>query len=129
MWTGRATSGQQALTCRVTGHEPSEVTLELAGTLTRDTATPRVERQISEHYGDEDVRRIHLDIHNLDAIDLEGVAVLVHLFRESQSKGKVLTVEHSEGAVRRRLLTTGVLRIMERPGPEPPVPFGGSAAA
>ncbi len=115
MWTGRTTSGERVLTCRVSGRETSEVTLELAGTLTRDTATPRVERQISELYGDDDVRRIHLDIHDVEAIDLEGIAVLVHLFRESQRGGKVLTVEHSEGAVRRRLLTTGVLRIMETP--------------
>ena len=58
------------------------------------------------------MRRIRLDLRDLGSIDLEGVAVLVELFRESERRGKTFTVERARGAVRDKLLTTGVLRIM-----------------
>jgi anti-anti-sigma factor len=114
MRPAEADSDANALTCRAE-RGGDAVVLHLAGTLTEDPASRRVEREIERQYVDDGVRRIRLDMHDVEAIDLEGVAVLIHLFRESERRGKVLTVEHSEGAVRRRLLTTGVLRIMEPP--------------
>ena len=114
MTPAQAGSDPHALTCHAE-RGGDAVVLRLAGTLTEDSSTRRVEREIEEQYVDDSVRRIRLDLQDVEAIDLEGVAVLIHLFRESQRRGKVLTVEHSEGAVRRRLLTTGVLRIMEPP--------------
>ena len=108
-------SDEPVLRCSVADRGPDDLTLLLTGALTRDTASERVERDIEQHYVDEGVLRVHLDLHDLEAIDLEGIAVLLHLFRASQRRGKVMTVERSEGTVRRRLLTTGVLRIMEPP--------------
>ena len=113
MWPARPASGEARLVCQVSDRGPHDVTLRLAGTLTRDPWSRRFEREIEDHYVDDGVRRIRIDVQDLEAIDLEGIGVLVHLFRESERRGKVLTVEGSDGPVRRRLLTTGVLRIME----------------
>jgi anti-anti-sigma factor len=104
--------GPSSLTYDVDHPEPDDVVIHLHGELSRDPDSLRVERALEEHYSDDGVRRIHVDLEELQGIDLEGVAVLVHLYRESTRRGKVLTLEHARGAVRRRLLTTGVLRIM-----------------
>ena len=108
-------AGPRPLTYHVDHPEPDDVVVHLHGELSRNPASRRVERALEEHYVDDGVRRIHMDLNDLEAIDLEGVAVLVHLYRESQRRGKVFTLEHAHGAVRRRLDTTGVLRIMAPP--------------
>jgi anti-anti-sigma factor len=103
------------LTYDVDQPDPDDVVVHLHGELSQDPASRRVERVLEEHYVNNGVRRIHIDLEDLEAIDLEGVAVLLHLYRESRRRGKVLTVERAQGAVRRRLATTGVLRIMAPP--------------
>jgi anti-anti-sigma factor len=116
MWPEEAqTTPEHPLTYRVDRPAPNDVVVHLRGELSLDSASRRVERDVEEHYVNDGVRRIHIDLEDLEAIDLEGVAVLVHLYRESRRRGKVLTLEHARGAVRRRLLTTGILRIMEAP--------------
>jgi len=105
-------TGPPSLTYDVDRPDPDDVVIHLHGELSRDPDSLRVERELGEHYVDDGVRRIHIDLEELEGIDLEGVAVLIHLYRESTRRGKVLTLEHARGAVRRRLLTTGVLRIM-----------------
>jgi anti-anti-sigma factor len=100
------------LSCRVTDRGPDHVVLRLAGELSWDAASLALERSLEEHYVKDGVSRIRLDLRDLEGIDLEGVAVLVELFREAQLRGKTLTVERARGAVRDKLLTTGVLRIM-----------------
>jgi len=117
MWQPRGVFGQPSLTCRVTGGGSPDVVVRLGGTLSGDAASRRVERFVAEQAGEARVRRIHLDLHDLDAIDLEGIAVLVHAYRQSQRRGKSLTVEGARGPVQRRLLTTGILRIMSPQGP------------
>jgi anti-anti-sigma factor len=92
------------------------VVVSLEGTLSGDPASRDVERSVAEQFAVDSVRRIHLDLHGLDGIDLEGIAVIVNAFRVSQRRGKSLTVERATGPVRRRLVTTGILRIMEPPG-------------
>jgi anti-anti-sigma factor len=103
------------LTYHVDRPDRDDVVVHLRGELSQDPASLRVERALEEHYVDDGVRHIHLDLEDLESIDLEGVAVLLHLYRESRRRGKVLTVERANGAVRRRLATTGVLRIMAPP--------------
>ena len=115
MWLSSVPPIEPDLTCSVAGRGADDVVLRLSGTLSRTPASRRFERSVHERYIDDGVRRIHLNVRDLDAIDLEGVAVLVHLFRESEQHGKSLTVEGARGPVRRRLATTGILRIMEPP--------------
>src|SRR5262245_58588692 len=106
-----------SLTCHLAGRGTTDVLFRLEGRLSGDDASRRFERLVAEQCLDERVRRIHVEIHGLDAIDLEGIAVLVRVFRESERHGTPLSIERSAGAVRGRLVTTGVLRILERDGP------------
>jgi anti-anti-sigma factor len=91
--------------------------VRLEGELTSDAPSTAVEGALKEHYVNDGVRRIRIDLRDIDAIDLEGVAVLVRLFRESERRGKALTVDRAWGAVREKLHTTGILRIMGPSGP------------
>ena len=102
------------LTCRVTDRGPDYVVMRLAGELSADQPSLAVERALEKQYLDDGVRRIRLDLRDLESIDLEGVAVLIELYRESERRGKTLTVERARGAVRDKLLTTGMLKIMGR---------------
>jgi len=106
---------EHPLTYDVDRQDRDDVVVHLHGELSHDPASQRVERALEAHYVDDGVLRIHIDLEDLDSIDLEGVAVLLHLYRESKRRGKVLTVERAQGAVRRRLATTGVLRMMAPP--------------
>lgn len=100
------------LSCQVTDQGPDYVVLHLTGELSWDRPSLALERSLEEHYVKDGVTRIRLDLEDLEGIDLEGVAVLVELFREAQLRGKTLTVERARGSVRDKLRTTGVLRIM-----------------
>jgi anti-anti-sigma factor len=100
------------LGCRVTDRGPDYVVVRLAGDLSADPPSPAVERVLEEQFVDDGVHRIRLDLRDLESIDLEGVAVLIALLRESDRRGKVLTVERARGSVRAKLQTTGVLRVM-----------------
>jgi len=116
MWMPRSTPADPGLTCHVAGRGTPDVMFRLSGTLSSDAASRRFEHAVDEQHDDRRVRRIHVDLRDLEGIDLEGVAVLVHAYRESERRGKALTVERATGMVRRRLHTTGILRIMEPPG-------------
>ena len=116
MWQPRGAFAEPGLTWHVAGGGTPDVLLTLGGMLSGDDASLRFERSVERQAEISTVRRIHLDLHELEAIDLEGIAVLVHAYRESSRKGTALTLEGATGPVRRRLLTTGILRIMEPPG-------------
>jgi len=115
MWRFQPPPGPNTLTCEAAGRGTPDVVFRLEGMLSSDLASHRFERAVESQGWSKVVRRIHLDLRAMRAIDLEGVAVLVRLFREAGRRGKSLTVEGASGAVRRRLQTTGLLRIMEPP--------------
>ncbi len=115
MWHFRPPPGPNTLSFETTGGGAPDVVFRLEGTLSNDGASHRFERAVEAQWWNRVVRRIHIDLRTVRAIDLEGVAVLVRLFREAGRRGKAFTVEGSSGPARRRLLTTGVLRIMEPP--------------
>jgi len=100
--------------CRLVDRRDDYVVLRLSGELSGDRPSARVRQALDAQYVNDGVRRIRLDLRRLANIDLEGVGVLLQLFRESQRRGKALTVERARGSVRDRLRTTGVLRLLER---------------
>jgi len=104
------------LECRLVDRGADYVVLGLSGGLLGNLPSARIRHALEEHYLDDGVRRIRLDLRGLATIDLEGVGFLIQLFRESQRRGKSLTVERARGSVRDRLRTTGILRFLERPG-------------
>ena len=115
MWPFRTAIDDPSLTCQVIGGGSPDVVVRLGGSLSGDVRSRRLERSVEEQTALPRVRRIHVDLRNLASIDLEGVGVLARAYRESERHGRSLTVERASGPVRRRLLTTGILRIMSPP--------------
>lgn len=100
--------------CRVTERENDYVIVQLDGEFAGERLTESVREALEEHYIDDGVRRIRLDLESLRFIDLEGVAALLSLKRESRERGKRFTVERARGQVREKLGVTGVLELLER---------------
>jgi anti-anti-sigma factor len=100
--------------CRVTERENDYVIVQLDGEFAGERLTEGVREALEEHYIDDGVRRIRLDLESLRFIDLEGVAALLSLRRESKERGKRFIVERARGQVREKLGVTGVLELLER---------------
>jgi anti-anti-sigma factor len=88
---------------------PDRVSLLLRGELVEDVTAERLESDLERHYVDDGVRTIQVDLREVEAISLEGVATLVELWRASRRRGKELVVVGAEGQVREKLLVTGLL--------------------
>jgi anti-anti-sigma factor len=96
--------------------KPGEtVTVRLAGELAGEDWTERLLEFLEEHYVNDGVRTIVLDVGGLEFIDLEGVATLLTLLKKSDQWGKTLVVTGATGFVRQKLSTTGVLAPLEGP--------------
>lgn len=89
------------------------VIVTLSGTLAYEPWTDRLRSFLEQHFINDGVKEIRLDLGEVDRIDLEGVATLIVLRREAEARGKRLVVEHAQGSVRRRLELTGVLELLE----------------
>jgi anti-anti-sigma factor len=90
------------------------VVLRIRGELLGDLPAKRLHEALEEHYIDDGVRIIRVDLSEVDRISLEGVAILVDLWRESQRRNKSFQAEHAQDVVREKLETTGVLRLLSR---------------
>jgi anti-anti-sigma factor len=90
--------------------------IELRGELTGEGRTRNIQRFLEDHYVDDGVTRIRLDLGLVRRMDLEGIATLIALWRESRERGKALTVEGAQGQVREKLRDTGLLDLLEGRG-------------
>lgn len=88
------------------------VLLRLRGELLEDAPVRQLHEALEDHYVNDGVRLIRIDLSGVRGISLEGVAVLVDLWRESQRRGKRFQVEDAQTPVREKLATTGVLRLL-----------------
>jgi len=89
------------------------VILQLRGELAGQLWTDHLKRALEEHYVDDGVRRIRLDVSPVTFLDNFGVATLVALRRESRERGKEFFIEGPNGQVREKLSVTGVLTMLE----------------
>jgi anti-anti-sigma factor len=96
----------------VTDRDDDFVVLRLRGELLGDLPVQRLHDELEDHYVDDGVRVIKIDLSAVDRISLEGVAVLVDLWRESMRRGKSLVAKGATDLVREKLATTGVLRLL-----------------
>jgi anti-anti-sigma factor len=90
------------------------VVLRLEGPLTESVQTERIGEALEEHYVDDGVRVIRVDIASVDFLDNYGVATLVGLYQQAHARGKRLFVERATGQARDKLRVTGVLGILEQ---------------
>jgi anti-anti-sigma regulatory factor len=77
-----------------------------------------LEEWLEEHFVDDGVRTIRLDLSGVTRIDLEGAAALAFLAAEAVKERKVLIVEGATGQVRSKLEETGLLRYLHAEDPE-----------
>jgi anti-anti-sigma regulatory factor len=64
---------------------------------------------------DDGVKLIRVELTDLQMISLEGVGVLLELYRESRARGKRFVAEGATGQVRDKLEVTGAIGPLEDP--------------
>jgi anti-anti-sigma factor len=88
------------------------VLLELRGELFGQFHTERLRRALEEHYVDDGVKLIRIDLSPVSFLDNHGIATLLALYKESERRGKRFRVEGARGQVMEKLSVTGVLRVL-----------------
>jgi anti-anti-sigma regulatory factor len=100
--------GAPPLDFRVEERGGEHVVVGLSGRLTGHGWTDKLRRFLEERYVDDGVRRIHLDLANVSAVDEEGLATLKALQRESEERHKQLLLEGTTGDLRAVLTAEGL---------------------
>lgn len=91
--------------------------VRLAGELTGDASTEDLEEWLEEHFVDDGVRTIRVDVSEVRLVDLEGVAALGLLAAEAVKQDKVFVVEGATGQVQHKLEETGLVRYLQGKSP------------
>ncbi len=91
----------------VLAHHGEEVTVAVRGQLVHSERLAAMREFLDDHYVDDGVRRIRLDLSAVDQLDLEGIATLIALAREANVKAKALTTEEVGGQPAMKLRQTG----------------------
>ena len=100
-------------TLRSSRKQDGEGIVHLEGELTDEASTASLEEWLEEHFVDDGVRTIRLNVADVTRIDLEGAAALGLLAAEAVKERKVLVVEGATGQVRGKLVETGLLRYLQ----------------
>ncbi len=98
---------------RVRDKRGDYVLVELRGELANQFWTATLRRALEDHFVDDGVRQIRLDLSPVRFVDNYGIATLVALHGESRQRGKQLIVEGARAQVREKLRMTGVLKLLE----------------
>jgi anti-anti-sigma factor len=85
----------------------------LGGDLTGEESTSALEEWVEEHFVDDGVATIRIDVSAVTDIDLEGVAALGQLAAEAIKQRKTLVVDGASGRVQRKLEETGLVRYLQ----------------
>jgi anti-anti-sigma factor len=104
------------LKVRVVERQDDHVVLRLEGELAGRLWTEVIQEFLEEHYVDDGVRRIRVDLAPVSFIDNYGVATLIALYKASVERGKRFSVEGAQGQVLEKLDTTGVRTVLEGGG-------------
>jgi anti-anti-sigma factor len=107
-------------TLRSSRKQDGEGIVHLEGELTDEASVASLEEWLEEHFVDDGVRTIRLNLSGVTRIDLEGAAAIALLAAEAVKERKVLVVEGMTGQVRSKLEETGLLRYLhvEEEGPQ-----------
>jgi anti-anti-sigma factor len=97
----------------VMDREDDHASLVLRGELAGDVPSEHLKEELERHYVDDGVSEIRVDLDGLTSITLEGVAILLELWRESKKRGKHFVIHDARGQVLEKLTVTGVLRTLE----------------
>ena len=93
----------------VASRTASTVTVALRGDMVGEAWATRMREFLQEHFVEDVVSLISLDLSEVRVIDLEGIGALVALARNAERQSKGLVILSPTEAVKRRLETTGML--------------------
>ena len=86
--------------------------LRLRGELVGEVSLGRFKHALEDHFVDDGVSEIRIDLSGVTQMSLEGVGILLQLQKESRDRGKRLVVEGERDQVREKLEITGTLPIL-----------------
>lgn len=98
---------------RILGREEDYVVLRIQGELAGEYWTDVIGDALEEHYVDDGVKVIRVDLLEVTFMDNFGVATLVGLHRRSLERGKQFVVQNPQGQVRDKLRVTGVAKVLQ----------------
>jgi anti-anti-sigma factor len=99
---------------RIAARTEDAVLLQLSGELAHHFRTEQLRRALEDHFVDDGVKVIRVDLSPVTFMDSYGVATLVALLKESQERGKKLLIEGAQGQVLEKLGVTGVLKVLQK---------------
>ena len=99
---------------RITESAGDAVLLQVSGELAHHFSTEQLRRALEDHFVDDGVKLIRVDLSPVTFMDSYGVATLVSLLKESQERGKRFVIEGAQGQVREKLGVTGVLKVLQK---------------
>ncbi|MFN2589673.1 MAG: STAS domain-containing protein [Actinomycetota bacterium] len=103
---------------RVAERQGDRVRVQLHGEMVGAGQMAHIRQALEQHFVDDGVRVITLDLSTVHFLDSFGAATLVGLMQESERQGKRLLVTGAERQVRDKLRVTGLLSVLEE-GLEP----------
>jgi anti-sigma B factor antagonist len=98
---------------RVVDRENDHVVLQLSGELAGEYWTDVIGDVLEEHFVDDGVKVIRVDLSEVTFMDNFGVGTLVALHRRSLERGKRFVVQNPRGQVRDKLRVTGVGQVLQ----------------
>lgn len=101
---------------RIAERAADYVVLALRGDLAGGEPLARLHDMLEEHYVDNGVKLIRVDLREVPRITLEGIATLLALWKESLSRGKRFRVDNPQDQVATRMRETGVLGVLTGQG-------------
>jgi anti-anti-sigma factor len=93
--------------------EGDYVVLRLSGELAGQYWTDELGDALEDHFVDDGVKVIRVDLTPVTFMDNFGVATLVALHRRSLERGKRFLVQNPQGQVREKLKVTGVSKVLQ----------------
>jgi anti-anti-sigma factor len=111
--------GHSGADYRVVDRGPDHVVVELWGELGRAVHPEWLKEALEDHFVDDGVRVIRVDLSGVSYLDGQGVSILVALLKEAGRRGKRFTVERVHDQALAKLRETGVAGILGAEGPSP----------
>jgi anti-anti-sigma factor len=105
--------GGPHLRWRESGRDAGRVVVDVAGQLDIVPEVERFKHFMEERYVDDGVNHITLNLRGVRFVNLEGIGVLLALWKESRDRGKRFDIARASAQVRAKLRITGVLEMLE----------------
>jgi anti-anti-sigma factor len=97
----------------VTERTGQEASILLRGELSDDVPSDHLKKELEHHFIDDGIQALRVDLSEVNSVDLEGIGVLLALWREARDHHKRLVIDGASGQVRDKLAVTGLMALIE----------------